>query len=334
MLRYTLRRLLALIPVLAGVSVIVFLFLHLIPGDPASAMLGEHATPEGLVQLRAAYGLDEPWPTQYAMFIGHVLRGDLGRSIRDNQPIIDQLGQRFPATAELAIMAMLIAVLVGLPAGIISAFRRGSIFDHASVLVALGGVSMPIFWLGLMLAWFFGVQLKILPFSARLDTGVRFTPITNFLILDSILRGDLVVLGQSIRHLLLPAVALSTVPMAIIARMTRGAMIEVLNQDYVRTARSKGLHDRVVVGSHAFRNALLPVVTVVGLQVGTLLSGAILTETIFSWPGIGRWIFESIQFRDYPVVQSMTLVIALIFVVANLLVDLSYAWLDPRVRYQ
>jgi peptide/nickel transport system permease protein len=334
MLRYTLRRLLALIPVLAGVSVIVFLFLHLIPGDPASAMLGEHATPEGLVQLRAAYGLDEPWPTQYAMFVGHILHGDLGRSIRDNQPIVDQLGQRFPATAELAIMAMLIAVLIGLPAGIISAFRRGSIFDHASVLVALGGVSMPIFWLGLMLAWFFGVQLKILPFSARLDTGVRFTPITNFLILDSILRGDLVVLGQSIRHLLLPAVALSTVPMAIVARMTRGAMIEVLNQDYVRTARSKGLHDRVVVGSHAFRNALLPVVTVVGLQVGTLLSGAILTETIFSWPGIGRWIFESIQFRDYPVVQSMTLVIALIFVVANLLVDLSYAWLDPRVRYQ
>jgi peptide/nickel transport system permease protein len=334
MLRYTIRRLLALIPVLAGVSVVVFLFLHLIPGDPASAMLGEHATPEGLVQLRAAYGLDEPWPTQYAMFIGHILHGDLGRSIRDNQPILDQLGQRFPATAELAIMAMLIAVLVGLPAGIISAFRRGSIFDHASVLVALGGVSMPIFWLGLMLAWFFGVQLKILPFSARLDTGVRFTPITNFLILDSIVRGDLAVLGQSIRHLLLPAVALSTVPMAIIARMTRGAMIEVLNQDYVRTARSKGLRDRVVVGRHAFRNALLPVVTVVGLQVGTLLSGAILTETIFSWPGIGRWIFESIQFRDYPVVQSMTLVIALIFVVANLLVDLSYAWLDPRVRYQ
>jgi peptide/nickel transport system permease protein len=334
MLRYTIRRLLTLIPVLAGVSVIVFLFLHLIPGDPASAMLGEHATPEGLVQLRAAYVLDEAWPTQYAMYIGHVLHGDLGRSIRDNQPIIDQLGQRFPATAELTLAALLIAVAIGLPAGIISAFRRGSIFDHASVLVALGGVSMPIFWLGLMLAWAFGVQLKLLPFSARLDTGAHFTPITNFLILDSLLRGDLPLLGQSIRHLLLPALALSTVPMAIIARMTRGAMIEVLNQDYVRTARAKGLRDRVVVGSHAFRNALLPVVTVVGLQVGTLLSGAILTETIFSWPGIGRWIFESIQFRDYPVVQSMTLIIAVIFVIANLLVDLSYAWLDPRVRYR
>ncbi len=334
MLRYTVRRLLALIPVLAGVSVIVFLFLHLIPGDPASAMLGDHATPDGLAQLRAAYGLDEPWPTQYAIFLGHVLRGDLGRSIRDNQPIMTQLGQRFPATAELTLVAMLFAVLIGLPAGVISAFRRGSVFDHASVLVALAGVSMPIFWLGLMLAWFFGVELKLLPFSARLDTGARFTPITNFLVLDSILRGDLGVLAQTVRHLLLPALALSTVPMAIVARMTRGAMIEVLNQDYVRTARAKGLRDRVVVVGHAFRNALLPVVTIVGLQVGTLLSGAILTETIFSWPGIGRWIYESIQFRDYPVVQSMTLVIAVIFVLANLLVDLSYAWLDPRVRYR
>jgi peptide/nickel transport system permease protein len=230
-------------------------------------------------------------------------------------------------------VAKCFAVLIGLPAGIVSAWRRGSVFDHASVVVALTGVSMPIFWLGLMLAWLFGVQLKVLPFSARLDTGVRFTPITNFLLLDSVIRADWGVLWQTIRHLLLPAIALSTVPMAIVARMTRGAMIEVMHQDYVRTARAKGLRDRVVVGRHAFRNALLPVVTIVGLQVGTLLSGAILTETIFSWPGIGRWVYESIQLRDYPVVQSMTLVIALVFVIANLIVDLSYAWLDPRVRY-
>jgi peptide/nickel transport system permease protein len=202
------------------------------------------------------------------------------------------------------------------------------------VIVALAGVSMPIFWLGLMLAWLFGVQLKILPFSARLDTGARFTPITNFLLLDAVIRADWAILGQTVRHLLLPALALSTVPMAIVMRMTRGAMIEVMHQDYVRTARAKGLRDRVVVGSHAFRNALLPVVTIVGLQVGTLLSGAILTETIFSWPGIGRWVYESIQLRDYPVVQSMTLVIAVVFVITNLIVDLSYAWLDPRVRYR
>jgi peptide/nickel transport system permease protein len=332
-IRYTLRRILALVPVLIGVSVIVFLFLHLIPGDPAAAMLGEHATPDALQNLRKAYGLDEPWPNQYLLFVNHIVHGDLGRSIRSNNPVLTELGQRFPATAELTLVAMLFAVVIGLPAGIISAWRRGSIFDNASVLIALTGVSMPIFWLGLMLAWFFGVQLKILPFSARLDTGVSFTPITNFLLLDAILKGNVNVLGQTIKHLLLPSLALSTVPMAIVARMTRGAMIEVLHQDYVRTARAKGLRDRIVVVSHAFRNALLPVVTIVGLQVGTLLSGAILTETIFSWPGIGRWVYESIQFRDYPVVQSMTLVIAVIFVLANLLVDLSYAWLDPRVRY-
>jgi peptide/nickel transport system permease protein len=332
-IRYTLRRVFALVPVLLGVSLIVFLFLHLIPGDPASAMLGDHATPDALVQLRAAYGLDQPWPNQYVLFVGHIVHGDLGRSIRTNTPVTSELATRFPATAELTLVAMLFAVLIGLPAGIISAWRRGSAFDHASVIVALTGVSMPIFWLGLMLAWLFGVQLKILPFSARLDTGVRFTPITNFLLLDAVIRADWAVLWQTIRHLLLPAIALSTVPMAIVARMTRGAMIEVLHQDYVRTARAKGLKDRVVVGGHAFRNALLPVVTIVGLQVGTLLSGAILTETIFSWPGIGRWVYESIQLRDYPVVQSMTLVIAVVFVIANLIVDLSYAWLDPRVRY-
>ena len=333
MVRYALRRILALVPVLIGVSVIVFLFLHLIPGDSATAILGEHATPDAIVQLRAAYGLDQPWPTQYVLFVGHILHGDLGRSIRSNVPVTTELMQRLPATAELSVVALFFALLVGLPAGIISAWRRGSAFDHASVVGALTGVSMPIFWLGLMLAWLFGVELRLLPFSARLDTGARFTPITNFLLVDAVLRGDWAILGQTVRHLLLPALALSTVPMAIVMRMTRGAMIEVLHQDYVRTARAKGLRDRVVVGAHAFRNALLPVVTIVGLQVGALLSGAILTETIFSWPGIGRWVYESIGLRDYPVVQSMTLVIAVIFVVTNLLVDLSYAWLDPRVRY-
>lgn len=334
MLRYTLRRLIALIPVLFGVSLIVFLFLHLIPGDPASAMLGDHATPDAIARLRAAYGLDQPLPAQYALYVSHLVQGDLGRSIRTSQPVTAEMAQRFPATLELTIVAMLFAVLIGLPAGIVSAWRRGSAVDYASVVFALAGVSMPIFWLGLMLAWLFGVQLKVLPFSARLDTGAHFTPITNLIVVDALLQRNWTILGQAIRHLVLPALALSTVPMAIVARMTRGAMIEVLHQDYVRTARAKGLADRVVVGKHALRNALLPVVTIVGLQVGTLLSGAILTETIFSWPGIGRWVYESIGLRDYPVVQSMTLVIAVIFVLTNLLVDLSYAWLDPRVRYR
>ncbi|GAC1326955.1 MAG: ABC transporter permease subunit [Chloroflexota bacterium] len=334
MLRYTVRRLIALIPVMVGVSVIVFLFLHLIPGDPASAMLGDHATPDAIAKLREAYGLDQPLPQQYALYIRHLVQGDLGRSIRTSQPVLAEMGQRLPATIELTIVAMFFAVVIGLPAGILSAWRRGSAIDYASVVFALAGVSMPIFWLGLMLAWLFGVQLKLLPFSARLDTGAHYAPITNLIILDALLQRDWGILGQALRHLLLPALALSTVPMAIVARMTRGAMIEVLHQDFVRTARAKGLRDIVVVGGHALRNALLPVVTIVGLQVGTLLSGAILTETIFSWPGIGRWVYESIGLRDYPVVQSMTLVIAVIFVLTNLLVDLSYAWLDPRVRYR
>src|ERR687885_770589 len=212
MLRYTLRRLVALVPVLFGVSVIVFLFLHLIPGDPATAMLGEHASPQAIDQLRATYGLDQPWPTQYLIFVGRMLHGDLGRSIRSNTPVSSDFAQRFPATAELTLVAILLAVLVGIPAGIISATRRGSLFDHGSMLLALTGVSMPIFWLGLMLAWFFGVQLRLLPFSARLDTGARFTPITNLLMLDALIRGDWNILGQALRHLLLPAVALSTVP--------------------------------------------------------------------------------------------------------------------------
>ncbi len=334
MLAYAIRRVLSLIPVLFGVSVIVFLFLHLIPGDPAQTMLGERANPDSLARLRAAYGLDEPWHVQYGLYVKKTLTGDLGRSIRSNNPVANELGQRFPATVELTLAAMLIAVLVGVPAGILSAARRGSLFDHGSMVVALVGVSMPIFWLGLMLAWFFGVQLRWLPFSARLDTGARFVPITGLYMLDAVLRTDWAILGQAARHLILPAFALSTVPMAIIARITRSAMLEVLGQDYVRTARAKGLRDRSVVVRHALKNAMLPVVTTIGLQVGVLLSGAILTETIFSWPGIGRWVYESIQFRDYPVVQSMTLVIAAIFVVANLLVDLSYAWLDPRVRYR
>lgn len=334
MLRYTIRRLIALIPVLIGVSVIVFLFLHLIPGDPASAMLGDHATPDAIAKLRTAYGLDQPLPQQYALYVGHLLQGDLGRSIRTSQPVQVEMAQRLPATIELTIVAMLFAVIIGLPAGIVSAWRRGSAIDYASVVFALTGVSMPIFWLGLMLAWLFGVQLKLLPFSARLDTGAHYTPMTNLIVLDALLQRDWGILGQALRHLVLPALALSTVPMAIVARMTRGAMIEVLHQDFVRTARAKGLRDIVVVGGHALRNALLPVVTIIGLQVGTLLSGAILTETIFSWPGIGRWVYESIGLRDYPVVQGMTLVIAVIFVFTNLLVDLSYAWLDPRVRYR
>lgn len=331
--QYAIKRFLTIVPVLAGISLIVFSFIHLIPGDPAVTMLGERATPERVAEIRAQLGLDKPLSTQYAIYIGKILQGDLGASILRGDPVLRDLVRRFPATVELAISAILIAISVGVPMGIISAVWRNSLFDGASRLIALAGVSMPIFWLGLMLAWFFGVVLGWLPTGFRLGTDVTLAPVTNFQVLDSLIAGNTTALASSLRHLVLPAVALSTIPMAVIARMTRASLLEVLSQDYIRTAESKGLPQRSVILRHAMRNALLPVMTVTGLQVGRLLAGAILTETIFSWPGIGLWIYESIQARDYPIVQGATLFIATIFVTVNLITDLLYATVDPRIRY-
>jgi len=331
--RYAIMRFLTVVPVLLGVSVIVFCFTHLIPGDPAVAMLGERATPDRVAEVRAQLGLDEPLYTQYFIYIGKILRGDLGASILRGDPVLRDLVRRFPATVELACSAILIAILVGVPMGIVSAVWRNSFLDGFSRLVALTGVSMPIFWLGLMLAWCFGVVLGWLPTGFRLGTEVTLVPVTNFCILDSLLARNPQALVSSLRHLVLPAVALSTIPMAVIARMTRASLLEVLSQDYIRTAQSKGLPQRAVVLRHAMRNALLPVMTVTGLQVGRLLAGAILTETIFSWPGIGLWIYEGIQARDYPIVQGATLFIATIFVTVNLLTDCLYAAVDPRIKY-
>jgi peptide/nickel transport system permease protein len=330
---YAIKRFLTIVPVLIGISLIVFSFIHLIPGDPAVTMLGERATPERVAEIRAQLGLDRPLTTQYFIYIGKVLRGDLGASILRGDPVLLDLIRRFPATVELATSAILIAILVGVPMGIISAVWRNSLFDGASRLIALTGVSMPIFWLGLMLAWFFGVVLGWLPTGFRLGTEVTLVPVTNFYILDSLLARNPAALASSLRHLILPAVALSTIPMAVIARMTRASLLEVLSQDYIRTAESKGLPQQAVILRHAMRNALLPVMTVTGLQVGRLLAGAILTETIFSWPGIGLWIYESIQARDYPIVQGATLFIATIFVMVNLITDVLYAAVDPRIKY-
>jgi len=331
--RYAIKRFLTIVPVLIGVSCIVFSFTHLIPGDPAVAMLGERATPQRVAEVRAQLGLDEPLYTQYFIYVGKILRGDLGASILRGDPVLRDLVRRFPATVELATSAILIAILVGVPMGIISAVWRNSFFDGVSRLVALAGVSMPIFWLGLMLAWCFGVVLGWLPTGFRLGTDVTLVTVTNFNILDSLLTKNPAALVSSLRHLILPAIALSTIPMAVIARMTRASLLEVLSQDYIRTAESKGLPQRSVILRHAMRNALLPVMTVTGLQVGRLLAGAILTETIFSWPGIGLWIYESIQARDYPIVQGATLFIATIFVMVNLLTDVLYASVDPRIKY-
>jgi peptide/nickel transport system permease protein len=331
--RYAITRFLTVVPVLLGVSLIVFSFTHLIPGDPATAMLGERATPTRVAEVRAQLGLDRPLYTQYFIYVGKILHGDLGASILRGDPVLRDLIRRFPATVELATSAILIAILVGVPMGIVSAVWRNSFFDGFSRLVALTGVSMPIFWLGLMLAWCFGVVLGWLPTGFRLGTDVRLVPVTNFYVLDSLLMRNPQALISTLRHLVLPAAALSTIPMAVIARMTRASLLEVLSQDYIRTAQSKGLPQRAVILRHAMRNALLPVMTVTGLQVGRMLAGAILTETIFSWPGIGLWIYEAIQARDYPIVQGATLFIATIFVVVNLITDVLYAAVDPRIKY-
>lgn len=331
--QYAVKRFLTIVPVLIGVSLIVFGFIHLIPGDPAVTMLGERATPERVAEIRTQLGLDRPLYAQYLIYVGKIVRGDLGASILRGDPVLHDLAKRFPATVELALSAITVAVLIGVPMGIVAAVWRNSLFDALSRLIALTGVSMPIFWLGLMLAWVFGVVLGLLPTGFRLNTSVTIVPVTNLFLVDSLLAGDGEAFAAAARHLVLPAVALSTIPMAVIARMTRASLLEILSQDYIRTAESKGLPQRAVILRHAMRNALLPVMTVTGLQIGRLLAGAILTETIFSWPGIGLWIFEAIQARDYPIVQGATLFIATVFVLVNLLTDLLYAVVDPRIRY-
>ncbi|MGE5585859.1 MAG: ABC transporter permease [Bacillota bacterium] len=333
MSQYVLRRLIATIPILLGVTIVVFMFLHLVPGDPARVILGERATPEALEQVREQLGLNDPLHVQYFRFMGRLLEGDLGRSIVSNTRVSHELSTRFPATIELAVAAMIIATVIGVPAGIISATRQYSVFDHASMFVALLGVSMPIFWLGLMLIWLFALQLGWFPMSARLDVTIDLRTITGLFVLDSILTGNLAALKNSLAHLVLPGFALGTIPMAIIARMTRSSMLEVMRQDYIRTAHSKGLAEKTVIIKHALKNALIPVVTVMGLQFGFLLGGAVMTETIFSWPGIGRLAFDAIMNRDFPVLQGSILLISCVFVFINLVVDATYAYLDPRIHY-
>ncbi len=333
MRRYALQRGLTAIPVLLGVSVLVFGFIHLIPGDPAVTMLGERATPEKVAEIRARLGLDRPLWEQYVRYVGRVIRCDLGVSIVRGDPVLTDLLRRFPATVELATAAIVVAVGLGIPVGVASAVWRNSVVDSLARLGALIGVSMPIFWLGVMLAWFFGVTLRVLPTGFRLDTGAAFVPWTNFVIVDAALQGNWRVLVDALRHLILPTLALATIPLAIVARMTRASMLEVLSREFIRTAEAKGLSQRAVILRHALRNALLPIVTVVGLQIGHLLAGAILTETIFSWPGIGLWVYESLEARDYAIVQGTSLFIAVIVVVVNLTTDLLYAVVDPRIRY-
>ncbi len=336
MARYIARRLLNLIPVLLGITLLVFVFLHLIPGDPAVVMAGERATPDQVAALREQLGLNKPLPLQYLVFLGNLLRFNFGTSIITGVPIAEEIRIRWPATFELSVAAMLVAVILGIPAGVLAAVRKNSAVDNLTMSGSLLGVSLPVYWLGLLLVYLFAVNLHWLPPSGRLsiDAGFNFKPITGFYVLDALLQGNFRVLKDVLAHLVLPALTLGTIPLAILARITRSAMLEVLSQDYIRTARAKGLLERWVIFKHALKNALLPVVTIIGLQFGTLLGGAILTETIFSWPGIGSWIYEGILSRDYPVVQGGVVFVAVAFVLINLLVDLSYAFLDPRIQYQ
>jgi len=395
MTAYILRRLVATIPVLFGISLLVFSFVHLIPGDPALAMLGEHATEENVARIRERLGLNDGLHIQYIRFLvgkivveklneediyqtrkgnfcadlekkdqltvcqeggrvwkdkyeqyscyksgsvmfchdGGVVWGDMGNSIHGNIPVAVELKRRFPATAELAFAAMFFAVIIAIPAGVLSALKRNSLIDTFTMMGALVGVSMPIFWLAILLMYIFGLLLGWFPTGGRLSVGVEIQHITGLHLVDSLLTKNWAGFKDALSHIILPAVALATIPLAIIARMMRSSMLEILGLDYVRTARAKGLSERVVVTRHVMRNAMLPVVTIIGLQLGSLMGGAILTETVFAWPGIGKWVFDAISGRDYPIVQTVTLLIAIIFVAVNLLVDVSYAFLNPRIRY-
>ena len=350
MTQYIFRRVLGLIPVLFGVSLLVFTLTRVIPADPALLILGERATPEARARLQEQLGLNQPlffnpaeaaetgkplefFDSQYFDFVGGALTGNLGRSYFSRLDVGESLARRFPATLELTLIAMLFALVLGIPAGVAAALYRGSFVDTLLMIGALSGVSFPVFWLAIILIYVFAVNLGWLPPSGRLDVALSFQPVTGLFVLDGFLRGRPAVSWDALRHLILPGIALGTIPLAIIVRMTRSAMLEVLGQDYVRTAKAKGLARSLVVNKHALRNALLPVVTVIGLSFGSLLSGAILTETVFSWPGIGKWIYDAIGARDYPVVQGGVIFVAFVFVVVNLLVDLSYALIDPRIQY-
>ncbi len=332
MLRFVVRRLLLLVPILIGLSLLVFFWIRALPGSPAEALLGERATPESIAQARDQYGLDDPLYVQYWRYVQTVGSGDFGTSIATHRPITEELRERFPATIELALSAMLFASVIGIPLGFFAAKRHGGIFDHSSLFLSLIGVSIPIFFLAILLKWLFAVNLGWLPSVGRQDVLIDAEHPTNFYVLDGIVTGNWNAAWDALKHLVLPALALATIPLAIITRITRASVLDVQNEDYVRTARAKGLAPRTVDGRHVLRNAMLPVTTIIGLQVGLLLSGAILTETVFAFPGLGSWLQGAIENRDYPVLQGGILFVAIVVVFVNLLVDISYGLLNPRVR--
>lgn len=333
MLKYIVRRLIGAIPVLFGLSVVLFAFVRLLPGDPAIAILGQHATPELIKQIDASLGFDRPIYIQYADYVWRLLHGDFGASIINGRPVLADFAIRFPGTVELTIAALIFAVGIGIPLGRLAARHPNGWLDGIVTVISLMGISIPIFVLGYTLVFFFGVQLHWLPAFGQIDPRLDVPTVTNFVVVDAILSGNPDAVLDALAHLILPAIALGSIPLAIITRITRASVLDVANEDYVRTARAKGLTERRVDGRHIMRNAWLPVTTIIGLQVGGLLAGAVITETVFTWNGVGSWVVNAIQDHDYFVVQSTVLIFALIFLVVNLIVDIGYAYLNPRIRY-
>lgn len=332
MLKFVVRRLLQLIPILLGLSILVFLWVRALPGGPEDTLLGERATAEARENIRRVYGLDRPLYQQYGTYLEQIVKLDFGQSIAQRRPVTEEIGRRFPATVELSVAAMAFAVAVGVPLGFAAAKRSVTWFDHSTMVGSLLGISVPVFVLGYILKYIFAIRLRWLPSFGRLDGDITLAHPTNFYVLDALVAGDLRALTSALRHLLLPAIALGTIPLALITRITRAAVLEVQNEDYVRTANAKGLGTAIVNRRHLLRNAMLPLITIIGLQTGLLLSGAVLTETVFAWQGMGQFMADSIFLRDYPVLQGGILFFAVIFVLVNLAVDIAYGLLDPRIR--
>ncbi len=326
------RRIVGAIPVIIGISFLIFLLMHIAPGDPVSLLLGDNATPEDVARTRAEWGLDRPLMVQYWEFLNRAVRGDFGRSLKFNEPVMKLVWERLPATIELAIASFLVAILIAVPLGVYSAIKHNSLLDHAGMSVALIGVSLPNFWLGIMLIYFLGGQLNLLPVAGRIEYGIEVQPVTRLYLVDSLLAGNLAAFWSALQHLLMPAFTLGTSLAAIVTRIARSSVLEVMRQDYVTTARAKGLSEKVVIWRHILRNAMITIVTILGLQLGALLNGSVITETVFSYPGIGDLLIQSISARDYKLTQVLILFFAVMYFVVNLLVDLLYSWIDPRIK--
>lgn len=326
------RRMVGAVPVLFGISFLVFLLMHLAPGDPVMLLLGDDATPAEVARVRHEWGLDQPLPVQYWQFISRALVGDFGSSLKFGEPVLKLVLERLPATVELAIVSLLVAILISIPIGVYSAIKRDTLLDHAGTGVALIGVSLPNFWLGIMLIYFLGGQWNLLPVAGRIEYGIELEPITKLYLLDSLLTGNLTAFWSVLQHLLMPALTLGTALAAIVTRITRSSVLEVMSQDYVMTARAKGLSERAVVWRHILRNALITVITILGLQLGALLNGSVITETVFSYPGIGDLLIQSIAVRDYRLTQVLILFFGVIYFIVNMLVDVLYTLVDPRIK--